>query len=413
MKLSKRGKTLLAVLIFLLVTEGYYNFVFSLQRDKLNDILNQKAEYDKKLQDIRSKIASKKKKEEDIKIIYAKATSMTSRLFPEIREENLIVDIDKLLTDNNLKALSIAFSDIKAVTVQKTQKETKDDKESNMKSIVDEYNGIPVKKNSDSKNNSTKNSNNNNNKDMPSVENMSVSINFIGTYKNLMEFIKSTEAYSKRIVVSNLKISQGATDQVTGTMQLELYAIPKISDEDKDFFKWEFNNAYGKVNPFDGAVEGNTILSSIEDIGKIIKEPIYDFVMSVRSVSSDLPTVMLGRAKDSTKSTYVYADNPQVESVELHLTKKDNKYYYKYKTSRDKYPAQYDGDGVEFTPKESGIDFKIYSNKRSDATDTSGVNIKIYNKTDKTVSVNIERDDDVKPRVSISGEGGNVQITRN
>jgi hypothetical protein len=413
MKISKRGKILLAVLGFLLVTEGYYNFVFSPQRNKLNDILNQRSEYDKKIQDMRNKIASKKKKEEDIKIIYSKASSMTSGLFSEIREENLIVDIDKLLTENNLKALSIAFSDIKAVTVQKSQIEVKDDKESNVKSIVDEYNGIPIKK---SNNNDKSSSNNtaNNNKDMPSVENMSLSINFSGTYKNLMEFIKSTEAYSKRIVVSNLKISQGATDQVTGTMQLELYAIPKISDEDKDFFKWDFNNTYGKGNPFDGVGEGNSIISSsIEDIGKSIKEPIYDFVMSVRSVSSDLPTVMLGRAKDSTKSTYVYADNPQVESVELYLTKKDNKYYYKYKTSRDKYPAQYDGDGVEFTAKESGIDFKIYSNKRSDSTDTSAVSIKIYNKTDKTVNVNIERDDDVKPRVSISGQGGNVQITRN
>lgn len=411
MKLSKRGKILAAVLIFLLVTEGYYNFVFSPQRNKLNDIINQKAEYDKKLRDMNAKIASKKKKEEDIKIIFSKASSMTSRLFPEIREENLIVDIDKLLTENNLKALSIAFSDIKAVTVQKLQTQAKDDKKSNVKSIVDEYNGIKVEKsNTNNKNSGTTN---NNDKDMPSVENMSLSINFIGTYKNLMEFIKSIEGYSKRIVVSNLKISQGATDQVTGTMQLELYAIPKISDEDKAFFKWDFNNTYGKGNPFDGAVEGNGVASSIEDIGKNVKQPTYDFVMSLRPISSELPTVILGRGNDSSRNTYVYGDNPQTENVEMYFMKKDGKYYYKYKTSRNSYPEQYNGDGEGFTPANDNINFKIYSLRRKDDSDKSGANIKLYNNTDKTVSITIETDDSARPRAVISGQGGNIEIIRN
>lgn len=410
MKLNKRGKILAVVLILVLLIGGYYNFVFSPQRKKLSDLTQQKLEYDTKLRDIDHKIALKNKREQDIKIVYSKVTSITSRLFPEIRQENLIVDIDRLLTENNLKALSIGFSDIKAVPVQKTQIEVKDDKKSNVKNIVDEYNGVQPKKSSND------NSNNNSkadNKDMPSVENMSLNINFIGTYKDLMEFVKSVEAYSKKIVISNLKISQGASDQVTGTMQLEIYAVPKISDEDKDFFKWDFNNSYGKDNPFDGSIGTTGISASIEDIVKNKNQQLFDFVMSVRPTSSELPTVMLGRANDNSKTTYVYADNPKVDNVEIHLAKKDNKYYYKYKTSRDTYPSQYEGNGEEFIPLGNNINFKIYSERRSNDSDIAGANVKLYNDTDKTVNVSIDTDDSAKPRVTISGEGGNVEITRN
>lgn len=408
MKLNKREKILLSVLAGTLLIGGYYKFVFAPQREKINTLTQQKEEYNRKLQDINRQIALKSKIETDTKVLNSKIQSMTLMLFPSIQQENFIVDIDKLLKDANLRGVTISFSDIKAVPVEQVKSEEKDEKTSSLKSTVDEYNGLPVKK-QDNK----KADNNKDNKDKPSAENISLNVNFKGPYKNLMQFIKSIESYSKKIVISNLQISQGGTEGVTGSMQLEFYAIPKILDEDKDFFKWDFNNAYGKDNPFDGAVEANVVSSIIEDIGKNIKESSYDFVMSVRSVSSDLPTVMLGKSKDSSKSTYVYADNAGIENVEIYFTKKGDKYYYKYKTSRDSYPAQFNGDGAEFTPSDGNINFKIYSNKRIDAADNSGANIKIYNKTDKTVNVTIDTDDGTRPRVTISGEGGTVDVKRN
>lgn len=416
MKLNKREKILLSVMVVVLLTGGYYKFVFSPQRAKINSLIQQKEENNNKLQNVNKQLASKSKIETDIKVLNSKLLDMTSELFPEIKQENFIITIDKILQDAKLRGINLSFSDIKAVPVETANSEDKNDKTSSLKSIVDEYNGAPVKKQDNKKsdnNNSKENKDSKDNKDKPSAENISLNISFKGPFQNVMQFIKGIESYSKKIVVSNLQISQGGTDGVTGSMQLEFYAIPKVSNEDKEFFKWELNNAYGKDNPFDGAVQSAAVSSIIEDIAKNIKQPTYDFVMSLRPISSELPTVILGRGSDSSRNTYVYGDSPQTENVEIYFTKKDGKYYYKYKTSRNSYPAQYSGDGEEFTPAGNNINFKIYSLRRKDDADKSGANIKLYNNTDKTVSITIETDDSERPRTVISGQGGNIEIVRN
>lgn len=422
MKLNKREKILLAVLSFIILVGGYYRFVFSYQRDKLNNLIKQKEEYEKKLDNINMQTALMNKNLEDIKDLNVKIGEMTLRFFPGIMQENFIVDIDKLLSESKFKGLSFAFSDIKAVPIEEVKQEEKDDKTSSLKGIVDEYNGAPSKNKSESTNNKKSDKDN---KDKPSVENISLSINFKGTYKNLTEFLKNVENYSKKIVVSNLQINENENNSVnedgsvsenhdiSGSIQLEFYAIPKISDEDKEFFKWAFNNKYGKDNPFDGKVGSKLLNSTIESSGKTNKEKSYDFVMSVRPVNSDLPTVMLGRSKDYSKQSYITADNPGTTNVEVYLTQKNDKYYYKYKAGKLSFPLDSSGDGEQFSVKDGNISFMIYSNKRIDKSDLSGVNLKIYNKTDKVVNVIIDRDDTASPRISISGEGGSVDIKRN
>lgn len=412
MKLNKTEKMLLLVLIFLLVIVGYYKFIFYPQRQKINNLTLQKEEYNKELQEVNKKISSESQEDINIKILKARIKGITEKLFPEIQEEKFIVDIDKLLTQSNLKGMSFTFSDIKSVPVEEIKEDTKDDKNSSLKNVVNEYNGAPVSKNTDTNKNSD-NSKKTDDKNKPSAQDISLGISFKGNYKDLMEFIKSIESYSKTIIISSLQISQDAVSGVTGNIQLEFYAVPKITDEDKDFFKWDINNPYGKENPFDAPNASAATNSTIEEVGKINKEEEYDFVMSVRSINSDLPTIMLGKAKDNNKTTYVYADNPEVENIEIYFTKQGDKYYYKYKTSRDSYPAQFDGNGAEFTSNSGNISLKIYSNKRINDSDVSGANIKIYNKTDKTVNVSIDTDDNTKPRVSVSGDGGTVNVTRN
>lgn len=413
MKISKREKILLIIAAIVLLVGVYYRFVFSYQKDKLNALIQQKNEYDKKLENINKQIILKNKNEADIKEINAKIKDMTAILFPSINQESFIVYVNKLLQDNNLQGTAITFSDIKAVPVEEVKKDEKDDKNSSLKGIVDEYNGAPSKKSSSSNDKETNNSSKTDNKDKPSTENISLSINFKGSYKNLLNFIKSLEAYPKKIIVSNLQMSQSNVDEVTGSVQLEFYAIPKISDEDKDFFKWEYNNAYGKQNPFDGKIDAQQTSSTIEESGSTNKDQNYDFVMSVRPVNSDLPTVMLGRSKDYSKQSYVTADNPGITNVEMYLTQKDGKYYYKYKAGKFTFPPDANSDGEQFSIKGNNISIMIYSNKRVDKSDVSGVNLKIYNKTDKTVNVIIDGDDNATPRVSVTGEGSGVDIKRN
>ncbi|MTK11914.1 MAG: hypothetical protein F8N39_07455, partial [Clostridiaceae bacterium] len=159
MKLNKREKALLSVLAGMLLIGGYYKFVLAPQREKINNLTKQKEEYNRKLQDINRQIALKSKIETDTKILNSKIQSMTLMLFPSIQQENFIVVIDKLLKDANLRGVTLSFSDIKAVPVEQVKTEEKDEKTSSLKNTVDEYNGLPVKK-QDNK----KADNNNNNK---------------------------------------------------------------------------------------------------------------------------------------------------------------------------------------------------------------------------------------------------------
>lgn len=413
MKISKREKILLTIAAIVLLVGVYYRVVFSYQKDKLNALIQQKDEYDKKMQNINKQIALKNKTETDIKEINSKLKDMTSILFPSINQESFIVYVNKLLSDNNLEGIAMTFSDIKAVPVEEVKKDQKDDKTSSLKGVIDEYNGAPSKDNNTTNDKKTNNNNKTDNKDKPSTENISLNISFKGSYKNLLNFIKALETYPKKIIVSNLQISQSNTDEVTGNVQMEFYAIPKISDEDKDFFKWEYNNTYGKENPFDGKIDVQQTSSTIEQSGTTNKDQNYDFVMSVRPVNSDLPTVMLGRSKDYSKQSYVTADNPGITNVEMYLIQKDGKYYYRYKAGKFTFPPDANSDGEQFSIKGNNISIMIYSNKRVDKSDVSGVNLKIYNKTDKTVNITIDGDDNATPRVSVTGEGGGVDIKRN
>lgn len=408
MKISKREKILLIILAFIVTLGGYYKYVFLQQRDKLNKLLEEKDQCTKKVENIKKQSVLIKQKEFDIKVLNSKIGDKTALLFPKLEEEKLIVELDSIIDKSNLKANSLNFTEVYIKPVdEKKEKQEKKEVKNPLKDLADEYNGVKIPK--DNK----KSANTNDKKEESSnAENMAISINFKGNYGDVISFMKALEVYSKKIVLTDLKLSQDAAGGVLGSTTLQFYAIPKLGDEDRDFLKWNFNNIYGKDNPFDGSTVSSLVGSTIEEIGKVNKEQKYDFVMSVRAISSDLPSIMLGRSEDITKRTYIYADNPGVENIEIYLTKKNNKYYYKYKTSRDKYPYQFNEDGEEFVPT-NNISFKIYSTKRFDGSDFSGANIKIYNKTDKTANVIVDTDDTTKPRVTITGEGGNVDVKRN
>ena len=132
--------------------------------------------------------------------------------------------------------------------------------------------------------------------------------------------------------------------------------------------------------------------------------------MSVKSNSSDLPTVMLGKAHDKDNLSYVYADNKGIEVVEIVLTKAENGYYYKYKTSYGTYPLVYAGNGELFTPVGDDITLEVMVQGRIDSSDLAGAQLNIINNTDKVLNININGDDSSKPRVTVESQGNAVKV---
>ena len=226
----------------------------------------------------------------------------------------------------------------------------------------------------------------------------------------LLDLIKNIESNSKKIIISNLALSGSSTGELSGTANLEFYSVPKFSGMDVDYFKWDYNNTYGKKNPFVSVSEkNNTVSTTIEEASKP-KEDVKDFAMSVRSVNSDLPAIMLGNYNDTERKSYVYADENSAEAVEIVFVEAGGKFYYKYKIGNSSYPQQYSGNGIEFAPANKDISTVIFSNKRLSDTDKVGVNISVINKTSRVVNIYVSNDDAAKPRVSVKGEGSVVNI---
>lgn len=429
MKISNKEKIMLYILGIILIGFGYYNFVYSVQVTKIEQKLKEESEIKQRYTITMETIKALEDRKSDVKVLKAKINDQSSHFYPTVSEEHIIVELDKLLKDNGLKG-GISFKPIVSDSVEASKKEQNALPESSFQGIVDRYNNITKndtqeKSNNDAAQNNGKNATNNdqnnngaaNTKDSSNgnpktndtndkkntVKYLKCEVKFEGSYIGLDKFLNTIATNERKIVVNSIKVNQDTLDELKGTIELEFYSIPKITDELESYLKWDFNNTYGKNVPFSmGAASG--VSDSSKDNS--------DFTASVKPTNSDLPTIMLGKADDSLRTTYVYADSNSEENVEMILTQDGNKYYYKYKTSKGSFPANYDVVGAEFIPTSKNIVIDILSGARINSDDKSSIKLKIVNKTDKLTEVNISGEDSGNPRVTVDGDGNNISVNQ-
>ena len=415
MKLSTREKIMLIVLGLMIVVGGYYKFMLSPQITKLKttkqEVIDKRAEHER----VKLEISENSPIYKEFKIINAKIKSMTKPLFPSINQEKIIVILDDILEKSNLEGNSITFSDIDVNEIN-IEKEEEKDNNYLIKNLLEEYKGKKKeKKDEDSDENEEENQDSQENK--KETEKMTATIIYKGKYKELITFLDEIEKYDKKILVNNIKISkpkQSDTDEegivndrnsIKGSIALDFYSIPKIHEQDEEYLKWDFDNGYGKDDPF-------VPFSGYSEYNKNNKIVNNDFIMTVKPISSDLPTVILGRAMDKLGRSYVYADNQTFENVEFQLIQVDKKYYYKYKTQREAYPKDYENDMIQFDPHGTTVNLNIISNKRNSDEDNSGVNLSLINKTNLKLNVKVDYEDTKNPRVKVVNKLGNVKVIK-
>lgn len=416
MKISKREKFLVGILLALIITFVYYQFIYTKQVKILGEKRNEKAQVEEKYNTVMRDIKSIDAKESEVKTLKASINEKTKRLYPIIMQEKIIIELDKLLNDNGL-AGNIAFTPIEVAAVEKLKSEEISNVESSLKKYVDEYEGNEVS----SKENSTESvqgeettqateGKNSSDSEETTSEQLKVAINFNGSYTNLKSFIAALESYSRKIAITNISITAKSQDELTGVMNLEFYAVPKLSGEDEEYLKWTLNNVYGKDILFSSGAASGAYASTIEEQSN--EEKAKDFVMMIKPSSSELPTVTIGKAKDDLRESYITADNEKIEDVEITFDHVDGKTYFKYKTSNSYYPKENTSKGKEFTPKSSDIIVEILSEKRSETSDVSGVKLSVINNTSKKIEVIVKNDDTTNPRVFVTSKGNTVNITK-
>lgn len=407
MNISKREKYLIGILLAVLVCFVYYQFIYVKQVEKLNNKRAEKNQVEQRYNEVMAAIANLDSKEESLKILKATVLDKSKRLYPTIMQEKIIIELDKLLTDSGLKG-NIAFSPIEVASVEKMVSPEVQKTESSLKALVDEYNGSTS--NEATANGVEQQSQSNTSENGATSEQLKVAINFSGNYEALKTFIASVQNYERKVVITNISISSKSQEELTGVMNLEFHAVPKLSDEDMEYLIWTLNNVYGKEVLFSSGAASGAYASTIEEQSN--EKDVNDFVMMLRSSTSELPTVTIGKAKDDSRESYIYSDNDKIEEVEIAFDEIDGKIYYKYKTSSSYYPKDNSSQGKEFTSKSKDIVFEILSEKRSGTSDNSGIKLKVINNTDKNVEIIVKDDDTSNPRVTVTSEGYTVNVTK-
>lgn len=408
MKVSKREKFLLGVLVLIIICTAYYKLVYERQYAKLQEIKQEESELNKKYNEMLSNINTITKNKSDIKILKDSIGSKSMLLYPKIYQDRIIIELNKLLNDAGIKG-SLTFSEVTVSPIEAYFSEVADPKEQpSLEQVVEESSKEKTKEDVEEKLEETKDlgeeqatkrdeGESTGNK----VEQMKVSVSFNGTYKNVAKFVKLISEYERILAMPNINITASGNDEVSGTLDLEFYSIPKINPyEDSKYLKWTFDEEYGKENPF---LEGSqSSMASRTSEGNN-----YVLIMALKGVNSDLPSLTLGKENDLTRESYIYNDENKKVDVEIEVNKEGGKYYIKYKTEKSSYPSDYSKNGIELrNVDEENINIAIYSSKRIGIDDKVGANIKVINNAnDKKVSLTIIDDDKTSPRVQITPEG--------
>ena len=408
MSISKKDKKLLLVVGALAVGVIYYSFIYSPMSDSAAAKAKQKQtiqqQYEKNVQDINT-LDSRKA---SMDLLLTKTTEKASKFYPEIAQDKLIDELNTLMTNAELKTSAITYTNKEVSAVEKYTIGKKTLGEGTLGSIVDSYKGTTSTATpSNNSSSSSASTSSTSGATGPTIAQLKVTLTVNSSYDSVKKFLQALEANAERINVTNMQLSPKSDTDVTGTINLEYYAVPKLDNSDDDYLKWAYNNVYGKDTMFSTGAATGAYNTTVENA---TADKQYDFVGVLKAPTSTLPPFTFGKANDDTLATYVYGKSKDLEDVEIDFTEKDGKVYYQYKTNSGKYPDSI--DGKEFTPNSDNIEVLLTSEKRDGTDDKSGISLKVVNKSSKQVNITIKDDDATNPRVAAPTTEGNVSVTR-
>ena len=399
MKMSQREKYLLTIVGCILVGVLYYQFLYTSQKEKLELAKNQLMEVQARHDQVMSNIATLPKRQKDIKGLTASITERTSSYYPTLIQEKIILELNEIIEETGITA-SFSFSPITAQNVQPLSAGEYLSPQSTLEPLVNEL--VSINEEVEEAENDEMASGQNSEASSATAEVLTVSMTFSGSYETIKTFIDMIQSWNYNLIITNLSLSPQTDNEVAGSFNLEFYGLPKLQLQDQDYLTWTLENTYGKEMPFSSGVADGAYHTTLEELMELGVR-VNDLMMVVRSTTSDMPTVTVGKANDETRESYLFSESSEVENVEIQFLQKDDKYYYKYSLGDQTYPQN--DQEIEFSPLSSTINLQILSEERVTVSDQSGVNLKIINQTDKTVDVEIKNDDTVTPRITIVKDG--------
>ena len=401
MQMTKREKLLLGVVSALLLMVLYYQFVYVKQVDSIEEKRVEKEQLESEYNRVIQIISDIDERESELKMLNSNILDKYEAFYPAISQEHLILEIDKLLEDSGVVG-DIVFSESEIAAIDVIESSSEDAEDSSLAVIANEYKGLYETDRVYEENTDTITMED---EAKATTEQIKVVIKFNASYNQLMKFINFIDNYHRKVIIADLSMEVISQSMLSGVMTLEFYSVPKLDNEDEEnYLLWQLENIYGKDIPFsEAAATGtNNILEGAKDK--------KDFIVTVRSINSELPALVIGKANDESRLSYIYGDKNSKEDIQINFIEEEGTLKYRYSTSTSSYPK---GKSFkEFTVNSNKIVIEVNSESRIGSNDKASSEITIVNDTSKVVEVIIKNDDATNGRVNIISEGGTVNVTK-
>ena len=329
MKINKREKILLSLLILAVLGYLFYNFVFIRHQEEIAELEAELEVKNNQVEELMDAIQGEEELNVKFKELNFEISDMSKIYLPDLEQEKLIVFIDEKLEEFDIDTSNIGFNDDSIISFNSQQESQTQAYRYRLEELRDIYYNVERPEAEEQPESRT-----------ASSENYKFNINFTSDYYDLLDFINEMQNNQFEVTLSNLNLAVGEENLMNGAMTMDIFSIPKLHEH--DFMNWVWTDYIesGRSNPF--------YESDVQRDQYFTTE--YDFVMNVKPISSDLPTVTLGEEDDITRNSYVYADSNTIEEVDIEVMEENGVYYYRYKTSMYSYPENYE-EWVEFEPE--------------------------------------------------------------
>ena len=241
MKLTDREKILLVLLGGLIFVGLYMNFILLPQLESIKALESRSAVLDRQIEEIELYADPQGKAQQDFKALNDTIATMTARFFPTLKQETLILILNDMIVNSGINGNTLAFTPISVGPVE--VKGARPSLEAmTLRDLADKYHGT--------RDNTGASSNNTNANKDTNLEKMEVNIQYQGSYSNVIQLLNEIETYPRKIHVSRISLAADQSrGEITGSISLHFYGLPKLHDQDGDL-AWQRYDIYGRNNPF-------------------------------------------------------------------------------------------------------------------------------------------------------------------
>ena len=254
--------------------------------------------------------------------------------------------------------------------------------------------------------------------DFKAIELITSHVTLEGSLNSILNFIHTVNTYEYTVLLSNLTMRASTEGYITAGVDLTFFILPKVHNQDHKFWQMasdptpEYSDIMAErkgFNPFINTTlgEGEGSSNPTEE-GQVIQSTSQpDFVISLRPIFSDLPTVIIGEAKDDVGTSHLTSDLNKVVNVEFEVIYENGLYYYRYAIEGTSQPQE---GYKEFEVQGDSVGLVVFSRPVLGEEDKSGINLSIKNRTNLRLVLTLINECESNPRLTLVKKEGRIIV---